>query len=99
MTYNQIALMLCRSKTEVIFLLSRLIKIYCKRKKDLHMVFIDIEKAYNRVPQRVLWRVIVKKEIHIKYTNIIKNIYEGVVTSVKTIVEYIKEFPIIVGLQ
>lgn len=63
------------------------------------MVFIDIEKAYNRVPQRVLWRVIVKKEIHIKYTNIIKNIYEGVVTSVKTIVEYIKEFPIIVGLQ
>jgi len=51
---NQFGFMPGRSSTEAIHLIHRLIE-FCKdRKRDLHMLFINLKKSYDRVPRDVL---------------------------------------------
>lgn len=40
---------------EAIFLLWRVIKHYQMDQQDLHLIFIDFEMAYDRVPREILW--------------------------------------------
>lgn len=44
---NQFGLMPRRSTMEAIYLLRRLIEKYREKKKDLYMVFVDYNKAYD----------------------------------------------------
>jgi hypothetical protein len=63
------------------------------------MVFIDLEKAYDRVPREVLWWALTKKDVSKKYIDLIKDMYEGASTSVRTTVGKTDEFPITIGVH
>ena len=65
----------------------------------MHIVFIDLEKAYDKVSREVLWKTLMKKEFLIKYIDIIKDMYDGVMANVKTCRGITSNFSITIGLH
>ena len=43
----------------------------------MHCVFIDLEKAYDRVPSEELWYCMRASRIQEKYVRLIKDMYKG----------------------
>jgi hypothetical protein len=70
-----------------------------EQKKELHMVFIDLEKAYEKVPMNIMWWALQKHKVSTKYITLIKDMYDNVVTSVRTSDGYTNDFPINIGLH
>jgi hypothetical protein len=63
------------------------------------MVFIDLEKAYDKVPKIVMWWALQKHKVSTKYITLIKDMYDNVVTSVRTSDRDTNDFSINIGLH
>jgi hypothetical protein len=79
---NQFDFMPERSTIEAIFLIKQLMERCREQKKDLHMVFIDLEKTYDKMPRNVMWWALQKHKVSTKCITLIKDMYDNVVTSV-----------------
>jgi hypothetical protein len=54
------------------------------KKKDLHTIFIDLEKTYDKIPINIMWWGLDKHKFSTKYIKLIEDMYINVVTSVRT---------------
>ena len=70
--------------TEHIFILRIIQEKYREMNKKLHMVFIDLEKAYDRVHRKLIWRCLRKKDVPEGYVTIIQYMYNDCETLVST---------------
>jgi hypothetical protein len=70
-----------------------------EQKKDLHMVFIDLEKAYDKIPRNLMWWTLDKNKVPTKYVALIKDMYDKIMTSVRTTYGDTNVFLINIGLH
>ena len=67
--------MLGRMTMEAVHLIRRFIELLMDRDEDFHMVFIGIEKSYDRIPCEVSWRYLQKKKVLVTYIGVTKDMY------------------------
>ena len=61
--------------------------------------FIDLEKACHRIPREELWECLRLAEISECYIRIIKGVYDGATTTVRSAAWLTEEFKVDVGLH
>src|ERR1044071_7349267 len=88
-----------RSTTEEIHILRRLMEKYREKKRDLHMAFIDLAKAYDSVPRTLIWGSLESRGVSGKYIDLIRDMYVRTETSVRSPVGDTESFPVEVGLH
>ena len=94
---NQFGFMLGRSTTDCPLI--RQVMERFREQKDLHLVFIDLEKAYNKIPRNVMWWSLYKHKVPSKYVTLVKDMYNNVMTSVRINDGNTYYFPIKIGLH
>jgi hypothetical protein len=84
---------------ETIFLIRQLMERYREQKKDMHMIFINMEKTYDKVTRNIMWWTLQKHKVSSKYITLIKDMYDNVVTSIRISDRDTNGFPINIGLH
>ena len=62
-------------------------------------MFIDLEKAYDRVPGQEVWICLREKNVSEKYIRVIKDMYKVATTQVRSVVGTREKFEVQVGLH
>ena len=93
---EQFGFMPGRGTTDAIFAVRQLMEKHREKQKKL---FIDLEKAYDRVPRQEVWRCMREKGVPEKYVMIVQDMYEGARTRVKSSVGLTDMIPVGVGLH
>ena len=71
-----------RGTIDAVFILRRMQEEYQAKGKKLYMYFVDLEKAFDRVPRKVLEWAMRKKEIQEVLVRSVMSMYEGAKTRI-----------------
>ncbi|KAK3535794.1 hypothetical protein QTP70_021107 [Hemibagrus guttatus] len=88
-----------KSTTDAIFALRILMEKYRDGQRELHCLFVDLEKAYDRVPREELWYCMRKSGVAEKYVRVVQDMYERSRAVVRCAVGQTEEFKVEVGLH
>ena len=72
---------------------------YREGQKELHCVFVDLEKAYDKVPREEVWYCMRKSGLAEKYVRIVQDMYDDSTTAVRCAVGVTEGFELKVGLH
>ena len=84
---------------DVVFILRRLQEEYRAKGKTLYMCFVDLEKAFDRVPRKMLELALRKKGIPEVWVRSVMNLYEGAKMTVRVDSELTEELEFKVGMH
>ena len=88
-----------RGTTDAIFVVRQVQERYLAKKKELWMGFVDLEKAFDRVPREVLWWALRRLGVEEWLVSVIKVMYDGARTAVKIKGNESKAFEVKVGVH
>jgi len=79
--------MLKSSIMEAIYLIERLMERRQEKdkKRDLHMVLVDLVKAYDRFLRETMWWVWEKKQVSSSVIDVIKGMHDGAIIRMRKI--------------
>ena len=96
---QQFGFMKGKSTVDAIFIVRQVQEKYLEGNRKVYMCFVDLEKAYDRVPRRVVYWCLRKRGVPEKLVRLVKMMYEGARTSVKTKYGETEAFSVEVGLH
>src|SRR5580693_3308634 len=84
---------------DAIFIVRQLQEKYLAAKKDWWMAFVDLEKAFDRVPRDVLWWSLRELGVEESIVCVIKSMYDDSTTAVKLKNGVSERFEVKVGVH
>ncbi|KAI5746693.1 hypothetical protein M8J77_006372 [Diaphorina citri] len=96
---GQFGFMPGRSTMDAIFAIRQLLEKHVEKEKALYFVFIDLEKAYDRVPRDEIWRCLRIAGTPEKYVRVIQDMYDKATTQIKSTAGLTEHIPVKVGLH
>ena len=90
-----------KNTTDALFALRVLMEKYREGQKyrEGHCVFVDQEKAYDKVPREEVWYCMRKSGLAEKYVRIVQDMYDDSITAVRCAVGVTEGFEVKVGLH
>ena len=79
----QFGFMAGKGTTDAIFIVCQLQEKYLAKQKDLWMAFVDLEKAFDRVPREVVWWALMSAGVDEWLVPVIQAMYTDTSTMVK----------------
>ncbi|XP_071708295.1 uncharacterized protein [Rutidosis leptorrhynchoides] len=72
-----------RSLMKAIHIIRSVMEKYREKQKSPEMVFLDLEKAYDCVPRKLIWKTLNSRGIPSRYIKAIMDMYEGVKSCIR----------------
>ena len=88
-----------RGTTDAIFVVRQLQEKYLAANKRLYMAFVDLEKACDRVPRKVIWWALRKLGVEEWIVRLVQGIYANARSLVRAGEGYSEEFEVKVGVH
>ena len=88
-----------RGTTDAIFIVRQLQEKYLGKKKELWMAFLDLEKAFDRVPREVVWWALRQMDVDGWLINAVKSVCGSAEASVEVGGVGGGDFPVEVGVR